>query len=92
MGIKIPPKSRRGALAEGEANEDNNPDINTEANEISILHAPISSSSRQNNGSSSDTPYAMEIEVGDFKVRINNGTDSKLLADMLGVLRNMSQK
>ena len=88
-GIKIPPKSGRGGYFESEKEDIEIPADAPGTGEIRILKDPANKNSWSGHGNNYyDNPYAMEIEVGDFKVRVNNDTDPKLLAEMIGVLKN----
>ena len=96
-GIEIPAKSGKGGFIESEralpGESGNSSRASGEAmgaGEIRILQNPVKKDAvdRHSGSYAFENPYAMEIEVGDFKVRVNNDTDPRLVAEMIGVLKN----
>ena len=95
-GIAIPAKTGRGGATatdeafnkEVHALPETGEDTGTRVGEINIVENPISRKAgiKSSSALKLENPYAMEIEVGNYKVRVNNDTDPKLVAEMIGVL------
>ena len=95
-GIAIPAKAGRGGAEATEESfnkelysvSETDGGAGTRVSEINIVENSISRKTGMSGGSALtlENPYAMEIEVGNFKVRVNNDTDPKLIAEMIGVL------
>lgn len=89
-GIKLPPKGKRIQEEYIESAEGRLSEIDTELRPA-MLTSEIGVETRENNVKSgtlgnTDKPCDIEIEIGEIKVRINNGADTQLLADVMRVL------
>ena len=83
-GVGLPVKARRGIDAlsvESIGDAQEKPQTYEEPESISLGDIGIADSAE-----TSDKTCAIEIEMGNIKVRVNNGTDPKLLAEMMSVL------
>ena len=83
-GVRIPAKASRGIndlSVENRETAHEEPKTDETPKSISFNGIGI-----MNGAEASDKSCAIEIEMGDIKVRVNNGTDPKLLAEMMSVL------